>query len=77
MTGTLRPNRTMHPASTQPPMRYIRYTTDVPEASAKLVDLGTAGRPKRPHNADERTDALKKLSGPTDDWQHEPAGTSW
>ena len=21
--------------------------------------------------------ALKKLSGPTDDWQHEPAGTSW
>jgi len=22
-------------------MRYIRYTTDVPEASAKLVDLGT------------------------------------
>ena len=21
--------------------------------------------------------ALKKLSGPTDDWQHEPVGTSW
>ena len=41
MTGTLRPNRTMHPTSKQPPMRYIRYMTDMPEASAKLVDLGT------------------------------------
>jgi hypothetical protein len=41
MTGTLRPNRTVHPTSKQPPMRYIRYLTDVPEASAKLVDLGT------------------------------------
>ena len=41
MTGTLRPNRTVRPTSKQPPMRYIRYMTDVPEASAKLVDLGT------------------------------------
>ena len=41
MTGTLRPNRSARPTSKQPPMRYIRYTTDVPEASAKLVDLGT------------------------------------
>ena len=38
MTGRLRPNRTMHPTSKQPPMRHIRYMTDVPEASAELVD---------------------------------------
>jgi hypothetical protein len=41
MTGTLRPNRTVRPTSKQPPMRYIRYLTAVPEASAKPVDLGT------------------------------------
>jgi hypothetical protein len=41
MTGRLRPNRTVRPTSKQPPMRYIRYTADVPEASAELVDLGT------------------------------------
>ena len=41
MTGRLRPNRTVRPTSKQPPMRYIRYMTDVPEASAELVDLGT------------------------------------
>ena len=53
MTGTRRPNRTVRPTSKQPPMRYIRHITDVPEASAELVDLGAyAGRPKRPHMAD-------------------------
>jgi len=41
MTGRPRPDRTVRPTSKQPPMRYIRYMTDVPEASAKLVDLGT------------------------------------
>ena len=41
MTGRLRPTRTVRRTSKQPPMRYIRYTTDVPEAGAKLVDPGT------------------------------------
>ena len=41
MTGTLRPHRTVRPTSKQPATRYIRYTTDVPEASAEPVDLGT------------------------------------
>jgi hypothetical protein len=40
MTGRLRPNRTVRPTSKQPPTRYIRYITDVPEASAEPVDLG-------------------------------------
>ena len=52
MTGTLRPNRTVRLTSKQPPMRYIRYMTDVPEASAELVDLGAqsvvAKRAQRP-----------------------------
>ena len=41
MTGRLRPNRTVRPTSKQPPMRYIRYMKDVPEASTELVGLGT------------------------------------
>jgi hypothetical protein len=40
MTGALCPNRTVRPSSKQPPARYIRYTADVPEASAELIDLG-------------------------------------
>ena len=64
MTGRLRPNRTVWPTSKQPPMRYIRYMTDVPEASAELVDLGrTAGRPKRPHMHDMRVIFVKFLAG--------------
>jgi hypothetical protein len=44
MTGRLRPHRTVRPTSKSQPMRYIWYITDVPEASAALVDLGVHSR---------------------------------